>query len=51
MKERRNLKRAKKYFSINILSIDSDGKNLSFGKVKSNPKFCDEAGLDFTPEG
>lgn len=51
MKERRRNKRAKKYFAINIIAVDTDGKHLRFNKIKSNPKFCDETGLDFTPQG
>ena len=51
MKERRNTKRAKKYFAINIVAVDTDGKHLRFDKIKANPKFCDETGLDFSPEG
>jgi len=51
MKERRKTKRAKKYFAVNIIACDSDGKHLKFDEIKSNPKFCDESGLDFTPEG
>ena len=51
MKEKRKSKRVKKYFAINIVSCDVDGKHQQFDKIRSNPKFCDEAGLDFTPEG
>jgi hypothetical protein len=51
MKERRKYLRAKRYFAINIVACDSDGKHLRFDKIKTNPKFFDESGLDFTPEG
>ena len=51
MKERRKLPRAKRYFAINIVACDSDGKHLRFDKIKTNPKYCDESGIDFTPEG
>ena len=51
MKERRRHKRVKKYFAINIVACDIDGKHLQFDNIKSNPKFYDESGLDFTPEG
>jgi hypothetical protein len=51
MKEQRKTKRAKKYFAVNIISCDSDGRHLKFDDIKSNPKFYDESGLDFTPEG
>ncbi len=51
MKERRKYPRAKKYFAINIIACDSDGKHMRFDKIKVNPKYCDESGVDFTPEG
>jgi len=51
MKERRKHKRIKKYFAINIIAVDTDGKHLRFDKIKGNPKFADESGLDFSPEG
>ena len=51
MKEKRKLKRVKKYFAINIVACDVDGKHLRFDKIRLNPKYYDEAGLDFTPEG
>lgn len=51
MKENRKQKRAKRYFAINIISVDAKGKSLRFDKIKVNPKFCDESGLDFSPEG
>ena len=51
MKEKRKIKRAKKYFAINIVAVDAHGKILRFDKIKQNPKFYDESGLDFTPEG
>jgi len=51
MKEKRKIKRAKKYFAINIVAVDVHGKTLRFDKIKQNPKFYDESGLDFTPEG
>ncbi len=51
MKERRKNLRAKKYFAINIVACDSDGRHLRFDKIKSNPKYYDESGIDFTPEG
>ena len=51
MKERRKCQRVKKYFAVNIVACDIDGKHLRFDKIKTNPKFYDESGLDFTPEG
>lgn len=51
MKERRKFKRARKFFAVNIVSVDAKGKHLRFDTIKNNPKFCDESGLDFSPEG
>jgi len=51
MKERRKHPRAKKYFAINIVACDLDGKHMRFDKIKANPKYCDESGIDFTPDG
>jgi len=51
MKERRKYKRAKKYFAINIVACDTNGKHLKFDKIETNPKFSDESGVDFAPEG
>ena len=51
MKERRKTKRITRYFAINIVACDLDGKHLRFDSLKANPKFYDESGLDFTPEG
>ena len=51
MKERRRQERVKKYFAINIVACDIGGKYVRFDKIKTNPKFYDEAGLDFTPDG
>ena len=51
MKEKRAAKRAKRYFAINIVSVDIEGKILRFDKISTNPKFCDESGLDFSPQG
>ena len=51
MKERRKHLRAKKYFAVNIVACDSDGKHLRFDKIRANPKFYDESGIDFTPDG
>jgi hypothetical protein len=51
VKERRKFKRAVKYFAVNIIACDTDGRHIEFGGIKSNPKFCDESGIDFTPEG
>lgn len=51
MKERRKFKRVKKYFAVNIVACDIDGKHLRFDKIRPNPKFYDETGIDFTPEG
>ena len=50
-KERRKLIRVKKYFAINIVAVDLKGKHLTFDKTKINPKFYDESGIDFTPDG
>ena len=51
IKEKRKTPRAKRYFAINIIACDSDDKHLRFDKIKSNPKYFDESGLDFSPEG
>jgi hypothetical protein len=51
MTEKRAQKRVDKYFAINIVAVDSDGKTLRFDGFKANPKFCDETGLDFSPSG
>ena len=51
MKENRKLKRAQKFFAVNIVSVDAKDKHLKFDTIKNNPKFCDETGLDFSPEG
>ena len=51
MKEKRKFKRARKFFAVNIISVDTDGKHLKFDTIRNNPKFCDESGLDFTPDG
>jgi len=51
MKERRKHKRANRYFAINIVAVDFDGRHLRFDRHRANPKFYDEAGLDFTPKG
>lgn len=51
MKERRAHKRVKKYFAINIVAVDTGKGHVRFDKVKSNPKFYDESGIDFGPDG
>ncbi|HNX91267.1 MAG TPA: PilZ domain-containing protein [Candidatus Omnitrophota bacterium] len=51
MKERRKEKRALKYFAVNIVSVDTNGKSLRFDNIKRHPKFYDESGLDFSPDG
>ena len=51
MRERRKFKRARKFFAVNIVAVDTKGKHLKFDTIKNNPKFCDESGLDFSPEG
>lgn len=51
MKERRKFRRAQKFFAVNIVSVNAKGKHLRFDTIKNNPKFCDESGLDFSPEG
>lgn len=51
VKEKRRTKRANRYFAINIVAVDLQGKHMTFDKLKSNPKFCDESGVDFSPEG
>ena len=51
MKERRKHIRAKKYFAVNIVACDSGGKHMRFDKIKANPKYYDESGIDFSPEG
>ena len=51
MRERREFKRVKKYFAVNIVSVDANGKHLEFDKIRTNPKFYDESGIDFSPRG
>ena len=51
MKERRGHMRTKKYFAINIVAVDTGEKTVKFDKIGSNPKFCDESGIDFSPAG
>lgn len=51
MKDKRKNKRAGKYFAINIVAVDIKGRHMKFDKRRTNPKFCDESGLDFEPEG
>lgn len=51
MREKRARKRVRKHFAINILAVDVGGKSVSFDKLKANPKFCDESGIDFSPDG
>ena len=51
MKDRRKFKRAKKYFAINIVSVDTNGKHIRFDESEIHPKFYDESGIDFSPEG
>ena len=51
MRERREFKRVKKYFAVNIVSVDANGKHLEFDKIRTNPKFYDESGIDFSPAG
>lgn len=51
MVERRKVKRAERYFAVNIVSVDNKGKVLNFSELRSHPKFCDETGLDISPKG
>ena len=51
MIEKRKFQKIKKYFAINIVACDIDGKHMQFDKIKVNPKFYDETGVDFTPDG
>lgn len=51
MKNKRRSKRVQKYFAVNIVALDNKGRNLKFDDIKANPKFYDESGLDFSPEG
>jgi len=51
MKERRKAKRTNKYFAINIVSVDNDGRVVKFDNAKTNPKFWDESGMDFSSKG
>jgi len=52
MPEKRKYKRAKKNFAINIVAVDAKGRSLRFDEIsRSHPKFYDESGLDFSPEG
>jgi hypothetical protein len=51
MREGRKTKRAKRYFAINIVACDMGGQHIKFDNIKTNPKFYDESGLDFSPDG
>lgn len=51
MVEKRAHKRAKRFFAVNIVAVDAGGKSIRFDGYKANPKFYDETGLDFAPEG
>jgi len=51
MKERRAHKRTRRHFAINIVAVDIGGRAVRFDGSKANPKFWDEAGLDFSPRG
>jgi hypothetical protein len=51
MRERRANKRAKKFFAINIVALETRSGRIAFDKARTNPKFCDESGLDFGPDG
>lgn len=51
MAEKRKVKRAKKYFSVNIVAVDINGKVLDLTDPKTSPKFCDESGINSSPEG
>ena len=51
MAEKRAHKRANRFFAINIISVDTAGKVIRFDGFKASPKFYDESGVDFTPEG
>ena len=51
MREKRRFKRVEKGFGINIVSLDTNGKHLTFDHIKANPKFYDESGIDFSPRG
>lgn len=51
MEERRRLKRIKKFFALNILSLIDRGRQIKFDELKTNPKFYDESGVDFNMSG
>ena len=51
MREKRRFKRVEKGFGINIVSLDTNGKHLTFDHIKAHPKFYDESGIDFSPKG
>lgn len=51
MEKRRKFERINKYFAVNIVTLASKGKVLRFDGIKANPKFYNESGLDFSPEG
>ncbi|MFH1847453.1 MAG: PilZ domain-containing protein [Candidatus Omnitrophota bacterium] len=51
MKKPRKIKRAQKYFAINIIALDKNGNIIKFNTSKASPKFYDESGLDFSTEG
>jgi c-di-GMP-binding flagellar brake protein YcgR len=51
MREKRAHARTKKYFAINIISVEKGKRAARFDRIKANPKFCDESGLEFSPAG
>lgn len=51
MTEKRAHKRTPRFFAINIVAVDKDGRTVRFDGFKASPKFYDESGIDFSPEG
>ncbi len=51
MAEKRAYKRASKFFAVNIVAVDKDGKTVRFDGFKASPKFHDESGVEFCPDG
>lgn len=51
MAERRKYQRVNRFFAINIVAVDTNGRTIRFDNHKASPKFYDESGMDFAPEG
>ena len=51
MNRKRKKKRISKFFGINIVAVDSGGKELEFNKLKTKSKLYSETGADATNKG